>query len=241
MIQRILLTCGMAITLLLAAACPSNAWNDRTHMAVVEAAGLPQMAYMAVGADMAKEKAPDEMRNHYRNNDKGAVITAEMVLAQVPQYNKPEPYIGHLYGAIVASVESFREKKKNPAKYAWYPLGYAMHYIGDLSMPFHNIDYDPFSRDNHGINDAVVENEPNLTAEIRSRMAKYPVRIDAKDFRQSLAAEVGRIATRSIAAGYRLKELNTPLMSKETAYDQLAQSAALLRAILISLEVAVGP
>jgi L-fucose mutarotase/ribose pyranase (RbsD/FucU family) len=33
------------------------AWHDATHMAVVKAAGLDNYVHLAVGADMAKEKA----------------------------------------------------------------------------------------------------------------------------------------------------------------------------------------
>jgi hypothetical protein len=44
----------------------SLAWHDATHMAVAKAAGLEDYAHLAVGADMAKEKAGDtEGKNHY--------------------------------------------------------------------------------------------------------------------------------------------------------------------------------
>ncbi|GAM10407.1 hypothetical protein OR1_02696 [Geobacter sp. OR-1] len=228
------------LILLVVTAGQASAWNDRTHMAVVEAAGAEKLSYLAVGADMAKERAPVERLNHYCNNPKGTVVTANMILGQVPYFSTAEPESGHLYGAIIASLETYREQKKNPSKYALYPLGYAMHYLGDLSMPLHNMEYGSFNKLHHGRNDNVVENDPKLVQEIRSLMGKYPVKIDPQKFRDSLVAEVAAIAGRSIALSYQLQESKTSLMSKATAYEQLAQSASLLRAVLIALEVPVS-
>jgi hypothetical protein len=116
-----------------------------------------------------------------------------------------------------------------------------MHYLGDLSMPFHNIDYNDFNRVNHARNDGVVDGEPRLVSEIHSRMGKYAVKIDPLKFRESLAAHVAQLANRSTALGYQLQGNGTASMSKDTAYEQLAQSAALLRAILVALDLPVSP
>lgn len=226
--------------LMLLTADQAAAWNDRTHMAVVEAAGAANLSYLAVGADMAKERAPIERLNHYCNNQKGTVVTSKMILDQVPYFSTAEPESGHLYGAIIASLETYRAQKKNPSKYALYPLGYAMHYIGDLSMPLHNMEYGTFNKMHHGRNDNVVENDPKLVDEIRALMGKYQVKIEPQKFRESLISEVAAVAGRSITLSYQLQESKTSLMSKATAYDQLAQSAALLRAVLIALEMPVS-
>ena len=236
MIGRFLLVVMSLLTIV----APANAWHDRTHMAVVEAAGTPTLAYLAVGADMAKEKAPNENYNHYSNNSTRTIVTAKLVIDQAARYNTVEP-VGHLYGAIIAALDSYQEKKKDPTKYALYPLGYAMHYLGDLSMPFHNMENNDFNIANHSRNDGVVDSEPQLVAEIRARMGKYRIKIDSTNFRESLAAQVALIASRSTALGYQLQAEVTPVMVKDTAYEQLAQSAALLRAVLIALNVPVTP
>lgn len=230
---------GMMLTGLLWAV-PAQAWNDRTHMAVVEAAGAPALAYMAVGADMAKEKFPDERYNHYSGNRRDAVITVRDVLDQSALYNTGQPAAGHLYGAVVAAVDRYRELRKDPSKYALYPLGYAMHYIGDLSMPYHNVGNPDGFQANHGRNDGVVEGERDLVREIRSRMGRHAVIIDRRQFRESLAARVAELATVTTSLGYRLADSRTPLMSRETAFDQLSRSAALLRGVLIALELPVA-
>lgn len=227
----------LSLFVLTASTEPAHAWNDRTHMAVAEAAGVSKLAYMTVGADMAKEKAPLERLNHYSNNTKDATITPKAVLDQVAFYNTAEPESGHLYGAIVGALEDFRKKKADPSKYALYSLGYAMHYIGDLSMPFHNMEYGSFNRANHSKNDAVVESEQQLVQEIRSRMEKLQVKIDPQNFKESLAAQVASIAGKSTALAYQFQTDQSSLMKKNTAYEQLAQSAALLRAVLIALDV----
>jgi hypothetical protein len=217
---------------------PVYAWYDHTHMAVVEASGAPGLSYLAVGADMAKEKASNERFNHYSNNPHGTVKT---VLDQAVLYNSTAPDTGHLYGAIIAALDSYRERKKDPTKYALYPLGYAMHYLGDLSMPFHNIDYNDFNRVNHARNDGVVDGELRLVSEIHSRMGKYATKINPLKFRESLATHVAQLANRSTVLGYQLQGNGTVVMSKDTAYEQLAQSAALLRAILVVLDLPVSP
>src|SRR4030042_2173179 len=139
------------------------AWHDATHMAVAKAAGIDNYAYLAVGADLAKEKAGElEGLNHYYNTTKGVVITPTIVFDLFKKYNKPRDYNdpedakGRLYGAIVASINDYIITVSG-GKYARYTLGYAMHYIGDLSMPFHNIAYDKFNMANHSANDGIVE------------------------------------------------------------------------------------
>ena len=244
----------LSFTLLLAllACTPALAWHDATHMAIVKAAGLDDFAYLAVGADMAKEKSGGyEDGNHYRNNPKGTVVTADLVLDQVRDYNCRCGGEGHLYGAIVAALNHYRERK-GEGKYARYPLGFAAHYIGDLSMPLHNVEYNLFNQTYHAANDGVVEgsdNEPldakvaRIAARIKERMKALPplqlppARDDVAKFNQALAKTIAGIANRSIALGYAMQE-STPqrtLMSEDEAYGQLAESAALLKAAFAAL------
>lgn len=235
--------------------CPNRAiaWHDATHMAVAKAAGLDNYAYLAVGADMAKEKAGDlEILNHYFNAPKGAVITPAMVLEQFKKYNKPRDYNnpedakGHLYGAIVAAINDYIITGAG-GKYARYPLGYAMHYIGDLSMPFHNIAHDDFNGANHSANDGIVENTgpadeatdvkvARLAAEIKKRMNELPpleLSRDINNFYKELALSIAEIANKSAGIGYAMRDANPRItrMSEDEAYKRLACSARLLKAV----------
>jgi hypothetical protein len=243
----------LALFLSLVSATSASAWHDATHMAVVKAAGLDDYAYLAVGADMAKEKSGGyEDGNHYRNNPRGTVVTADMVLDQVRDYNCRCGAEGHLYGAIIAALEKYRENRDG-GKYARYPLGFAAHYLGDLSMPFHNVEYNLFNQTHHGANDGVVEggaDEPmdarvaRIAGQIRERMKTIPpIRLpragaDVTKFNRALADRIAGIANRSIALGYTMQD-QTPqrtLMTEDEAYRQLAESAALLKAVFAALQ-----
>jgi hypothetical protein len=240
------------LVLSLSPAIPAFAWHDATHMAVAKAAGLDDYAYLAVGADMAKEKSGGyEDGNHYRNNPKGLLVTIDMVLDQARDYNCRCNGEGHLYGAIVAALNTYRER--GGGKYGRYHLGFAMHYVGDLSMPFHNVEYNLFNQTWHAANDGVVEGsdkEPTdakvarIAGQIRERMKALPLvqlppaKGDVTKFKLVLAQKIAEIANRSIALGYAMQE-STPqrtTMTEEEAYRQLAQSAALLKAAYAALQ-----
>jgi hypothetical protein len=249
--QRHLLPLTLAIFLYLSS--PAHAWDDATHMAVVKAAGLDNYAYLAVGADMSKEKSGGhEDGNHYRNNAKGVKVTADMVLDQVRDYNSSSKDNGHLYGAIIAALTQYWERKSNH-RYANYPLGFAAHYIGDLSMPLHNTDYNDFNKGHHRANDGVVkggEDEATdikvarIAAEIRKRMAGRPAyrlpraKDDVVKFNRELAKKIAELANKSIALGYAMQDSKPQktLMSADDAYGQLAESAALLKAAFAALQ-----
>jgi len=228
-------------------ATQSMAWHDATHMAVVKAAGLDDYAYLAVVADMAKEKAGEiETGNHYSNIQRGVTVTPALVLAQVRDYNKPGDADGHLYGAIVASVNDYILRGSS-GKYARYPFGYAAHYIGDLSMPFHNIAYDTFNKTNHAANDGIVEitgskdestdaKVSRLAAGIRKRMRELPaiqLATDVKGFYKDLAVQIAAIANNASALAYSMEDAHPPRarLTEDEAYLQLAQSARLLQAV----------
>jgi hypothetical protein len=227
------------------------AWHDATHMAVVKAAGLDNYVYLAVGADMAKEKAGQiEVRNHYNNTPRGVSVTPEMVLAQVGDYNKSGDTDGHLYGAIVAALNDYILRKSS-GKYALYPLGYAAHYLGDLSMPFHNIAYDDFNKTNHAANDGIIEitgpkdesteaKVARLAAEIQKRMKCLPtiqLSTDIKSFNKELAVQIAAIANKASALGYSMEDAVPPRtrLTEEEAYMQLAQSSQLLKAVAAAI------
>lgn len=243
--QRYFLTISLALSIFVYS--PALAWNDATHMAVMKAAGLDRYAYLAVGADMSKEKSGGyEDGNHYRNNGKDIKVTVDIVLDQVRDYNCRCNGEGHLYGAIIAALNQYRESKGS-SKYARYSLGFAAHYIGDLSMPFHNIVYNEFNKANHSANDGVVEgdeNEPTdakvarIAKEIQIRMKVPPYQLptakdDVTKFNLELAKKIAEIANKSIALGYSIQESNPQrtIMSADEAYEQLAESASLLKAV----------
>jgi hypothetical protein len=205
----------------------SSAWYDETHLAIANVAGYEKW-FNAAGPDLAKLKLGDkEGHNHFVNNPRGTVVTVEMVLSQVERYNQKDP-VGHLYGAIIASVRDYVEAKKK-GRYAEYHMAYCAHYIGDLSQPLHNTLYDDYNKRNHGKTDAAINEGilDNLGA-----IKVYDIEIKAED---DLAKEIARIANLSMALGYKLEDEGR-LLSREEAYRQISHSTSLFRAVLRFVE-----
>lgn len=222
----------MMILCLLMFASSATAWHDQTHLAICKAAGF-DMWYHCAGPDIAKIKAGNiESYNHWFNNDAEAEVTPQMIFEQVEHYNKRSKIFdaeGHLPGSIIASLRVY-DKYLRSGKYAAYHLVYCAHYIGDLSMPLHNIAYDDFNKEHHNANDGTVENTILKTPEkITGNM--YPIRLSKKDFEADLAREIARIANLSRKLGYKLRAEKRDMTMQE-AYVQLGHSASLLRAVL---------
>jgi hypothetical protein len=207
------------------------AWHDKTHLTICRAAGF-DMWYHCAGPDIAKIKAGNiESYNHWFNNTAEAEVTPQMVFDQVERYNQKNKLDneGHLLGAIIASLQAY-EKDLRKGKYAVYHLVYCAHYIGDLTMPLHDIAYDDFNENHHSANDGIVEdtifNEPE---KITKHM--YLINLSNQNFENDLAREIARIANLSRKLGYKLRMENRD-MTKDEAYVQLGHSASLLRAVL---------
>jgi len=167
-----------------------------------------------------------EKTNHWFNNSAGVNVTEKMVLDQVRRYNDPKDEEGHLYGAIIASLRQYHEMRRAD-KYAEYPFAFCAHYIGDLSMPFHNIAYDEFNLTRHSQNDGTVEfSVSNNIGYIQRNM--YEIQIHSEN---DLAKEIARIANLSRDLGLKLKKENRD-MTKDEAYNQLFHSATLLKALI---------
>ena len=211
----------------------SWAWHDQTHIAIAKAAGYKSW-YNAAGADMVKIKAGKiEEKNHFFDNDKNADITNRMVLNQADRYNNPMDEEGHLYGAIISSLREFRSTK-SVGKYAEYHMAFAVHYIGDLSQPLHNISYDRFNKTHHSINDGIVEGEVlDKISEIQKNM--YEINLRPGNFEEDLAKEIARMANISRILGLKLRAENRDMTQKE-AYEQLGHSASLLKAVLKGID-----
>ncbi len=207
----------------------SHAWYDRTHVAVAKAAGY-EYWFDAAGADITKVKAGNvEERNHYFNNYKNETVTDKMVIEQVLRYDSPSDEEGHLYGAIIAAMRNYRSRKRM-GNFSEYNRAFAVHYVGDLSQPLHNVMYDNFNKAHHSRNDAVVDTDIlDHISEIQKRMHEITIRPD--NFEEDLAKEVARIANISRQLALKLKAENRD-MTKEEAYIQLALSASLLKAVL---------
>jgi hypothetical protein len=223
----------MIVLCILSLASQATAWHDRTHLAICKAAGFDRW-YHCAGPDIAKIKAGNiESYNHWFNNTAEVEITPQMVFDQIERYNQRNKILdpeGHLLGAIIASLRAY-EKDHRSGKYALYHLVYCAHYIGDLSMPLHNIAYDDFNEEHHDANDGIVEDtilkEPE---KIAGHM--YPIILSKNNFEADLACEIARIANLSRKLGYKLREGKRD-MTKQEAYVQLGHSASLLRAVLL--------
>ena len=222
--NRILGTIGLMVLLFLSIPNPSQGWSDKTHIAVAKVAGYPQW-YNAAGPDLAKIKAGNkETYNHTSKNPPDTVVTPAMILEQVARYNDRKDERGHLYGSIVAALRDYKSSKA-AGKYRDYYLAYCVHYVGDLSMPLHNILYNSFNQKNHSLMDETVEKR---VLEHLDRIKIYPIKIQSEE---GLIKEIARIANLSMKLGYQLEAENRNL-TKEEAYIQLGHSASLFKAIL---------
>jgi len=210
------------------------AWHDKTHLAISQAAGHENW-YNTAGPDMAKTKVGNkEGTNHWCNNSSGKKVTEKIVWDQVNCYDDPEDKDGHLYGAIIHSLQHYlNAKAKN--KYAGYHLAFCAHYIGDLSMPLHHI---PFgedklnNRDHHTRNDGTVEN--NVLENVKLiRENIYEITIQSE---QDLAREIVRIANISRELASKLENEGKRDLKRVEAYEQLYHSASLLKAVLAYAE-----
>lgn len=200
------------------------AWYDETHLAIAKAAGYSKW-YNAAGADMLKIKMGIlEGDNHFVNNPAGTRVTPALIKAQIDRYNQADPD-GHLYGAIVHSVRDYIAMHRQ-GKYGAYYLAFCAHYVGDLSMPLHNVPPSEFSRRHHKEMEAFV-NEEGLEALTR-KIKCYPIRIGSE---ADLMAQIARIANISIALAHRLERENR-ILTRQEAYRQLSHSASLFKAIL---------
>ena len=212
------------LSIVLLSATTASAWHDRTHLSVAKVAGYESW-YNAAGPDLAKLKAGAiERPNHYVNKPRGTVISRTDVFAQVPQYDNPDSEEGRLYGAIISAIRNYFNTTKQ-GKYAEYHLAYCAHYAGDLSMPFHNIEYKGYAKTHHQEVDATVESEVFDNCD---KIKIYDIEITSED---QLATEIARIANISIKLGYKLVD-EERLLTKEEAYTQLGHSASLFKAIL---------
>ena len=216
----------------------ASAWLDKTHVAIARAAGY-EYWFNAAGADITKTKAGDrERKNHYFNNSGGETVDSKTVIDQAKLYDNPDDKEGHLYGAIIASIRNHDALFK-AGKYAGYHMAFAAHYIGDLSVPNHNIPYmikNGFPGNNtealkwHLANDAAVEDSVlDQPDEIAKRMYAITLRDDR--FEEDLAAEISRIANLSRILGEEMRA-EQRIMTREEAFVQIGHSASLLKAVL---------
>ena len=218
----------LAICLFISFTGNSYPWHDETHMAVAKAAGYKKW-YNSAGADMIKIKAMGiERPNHYVSNPRETMVTPEMVLLQIKKYNNKTDMVGHLYGAIIASIRDYL-KQKHKGKYGEYHLAFCAHYVGDLSQPLHKTLYNGYNRKNHTTTDGIIN---DTVFDNVDKIKIYPIKIKSEE---DLAMQIARIANLSIQKGYQIED-ETRLFSREEAYVQIGHSASLFRAILIYVE-----
>ena len=204
------------------------AWHDKTHLSIAEAAGF-ELWYSAAAPDVAKSKSefrPAEEKNHYYNNNAQKEVDEAMVLEQAARYNKTGDAEGHLYGAIIGAVRAYKEESAS-GKYAEYPLVFCAHYIGDLSMPLHNTEYDDFNKKRHAVNDGIIEGSVrNSIGYIQRNMSEITIENES-----DLAREIAKVANTARRLGIKMRKENRN-MTQEEAYIQVIQSSSLLKAVL---------
>ena len=112
-------------------------------------------------------------------------------------------------------------------RYAGYHMAFCAHYIGDLSMPLHNVSYDAFNEEHHSVNDGIVEvGALNNIGLIQKNSYRIVIHNE-----HDLAREIARIANIARHLAMKMKRENRD-MTQDEAYLQLAHSASLLRGVL---------
>ncbi|MDA8124463.1 MAG: hypothetical protein M0009_04640 [Deltaproteobacteria bacterium] len=230
----------------MAGAGPAWSWYDKTHVAIARAAGY-EYWFNAAGADLVKDKLGElrdrEGNNHYFDNLQGKTVDSAMVLDQTRFYDqlpadKKNKNEGHLYGAIVAAVREHDKWFREGRDFLGYHLAFAAHYIGDLSMPNHNI---PWMKDGYPANDAEAgkwhrENDGVVEKLVlghpeKIRKQMYFILLRDGHLEEDLASEIARIANLSRSFGERLRA-ERRVMTPEEAFVRLGHSASLLQAML---------
>lgn len=220
----------------------ASAWHDKTHIALglaiygseegfreAEKRGEFTAYYDLAAPDLAKIRAGNEACNHYYDQSRNELIAKEMVLQQVAQVGKvcTDTEKGRLYGAITDSLRKYIEIKSKGG-FADYYMAYVGHYVGDLVMPLHNVEFSGIKH--HSANDAVVEKEINLTtynqARIIACMQEYT--LNSED---EVIAKMLELASEASTLGYRLVDDNKRTMTAEEAYTQLGAGASFFKAI----------
>ncbi|MEI6692626.1 MAG: hypothetical protein WCL43_07865 [Chlorobium sp.] len=226
-LSREVASLSMILTFMLTAT-QAEAWHDKTHLSIAEAAGF-ELWYSSAAPDVAKSKSefrPIEEKNHYFNNNAQKEVDEAMVLEQVDRYNKTDDEEGHLYGAIIGAVRAYKAESAT-GKYAEYPLVFCAHYVGDLSMPLHNTLYDDFNKKRHTINDGIIEGS------VRNNIGFIQRNIIAITIANEtdLAREIAKVANTARKLGAKIRKENRNITQDEV-YTQVIQSASLFKAIL---------
>ena len=225
--DKVPLSWVLIVYLVIGTSTQAGAWFDETHIAIAKAAGYAKW-FNANGADLAKLKAgAKESHNHYANNPHNSTVTPQTVLTQIDKYNRIDKS-GHLYGAIVGSIRDYI-KAFNRGRYPEYHLAFCAHYVGDLSQPLHNIEYNRFNRAHHKAIDGIIN--ADILDHI-DRIQVYEIEIQTEP---DLIREIARIANLSRRLADELQSENR-LLTPAEAYRQIGHSASLFKAILVYID-----
>ncbi len=221
-----------------------SAWDELTHKAVGDIINFDLSNHLSA-PDIARAKLGDvELKNHFYDCRENLNISIALVKSQKSWYNNPSDEDGHLYGAILQSVEDY-QKSKLSGKGKSFLLAWVGHYIGDLSNPLHNIEYEQFNKICHAANDSMLESViSSLVDSLKKTVKNNPIVIKNED---DLAKYIVELASKSKAIGYELskkwnketanmaedeKKKHIVTMTREQAIEQVRQSALLLDAVL---------
>lgn len=196
----------------------SYAWMDKTHIAIGQAAGFDSY-YDLAAPDVAKIRASEEGPNHYFDNEANGVVTVNAIKKQIEDTDHSH---GHLYGAIIENLRKYIELKR-AGKFADYYMVYVGHYIGDLSMPLHNINQTPWGWKHHLQIDGTLEKDIDYK---RIKVDMYSLKTE-----DDVMAKIAEIANASIQVADRIQG-NENVLTEDEVYDRIGKSASLFRAVL---------
>jgi hypothetical protein len=203
------------VVTMLVIASNALAWSGYVHEYIAEKAGFTN-----IEASCPDRSDKGRFSNHYSNNDNGTVISATIIKKQETMYDKGEQK-GSLYGAILQSYKDVTSG--SPIDKKCEPIEYFVHYMGDLSAPFHNINREGWAAEKgvHSAND-----KANLTI-IDDDEFKTVKLINCED---DIYSKVAELANESMKNGYDKNKISENLNDNEKK-AQIIKSVNLLRGI----------
>lgn len=190
------------------------AWKGDVHRFIADKSGFKD-----IDASCPDRSDKGKFSNHYYNADKDEVISSNFIKKQESNYDTGAQK-GALYGAILGSYKAVVDAE--PIEKSCKPIEYFVHYMGDLSAPFHNILRDQWTKDNHGRNDkadlGMIDDDDLATVKL-------------SNCSEDLLSKIADIANESCRIGYQQFDEKIPDVSDADKKAQIIKSINLLRGV----------
>jgi hypothetical protein len=187
-------------------------WNCKGHVTIARVAASDSSVPSILTGD--EVCAPDRKSSrqytftHYVNNDETHIIVSN-------DFSVTQPELGQLYERIY----SLSKEAYDGSELTLDEKIDLIHALGDMSNPMHHIIYQGFNKDNHSRYDNYYLDPACMTTIS-----------DIADHESFIAAAV-KLANQAKLIGYRDKNANAMMMTKNEACNLTSQSVNLIKAV----------